>query len=217
MGTANGTAAEPTADDGGYAQQNAELGHIWRRRLAGPGDRLPGSTLQGFFMPGGWCGQVQLEDHATSDVVEASDVICDVYGVPRGALKVEPSCAGTADTAFLRAYSRPSAVDYYDREPYSVYLQNWAEETSAPDHLTRLERNELSKWTREYVTTLQLTLKGQGLDIETLVRRYERMRGGIIDALHRAGAAEVIALLTEAGMTRAAMPHDLARKMNWRN
>jgi hypothetical protein len=200
-----------------YVQECKEISRIWDQRIGSRSGLLPGSTIDAIRTPGGWCGQVQLVPgaHSTSDVRDVDTQIGDIYDVPQGALVVDEGHAGTADTAFLWAYRRPSMADHHDRAPSSVFMQNWSGEKTPAGQLTRLERGELTSWTKKYLRTRQTMLDGRQVDVEDLIRRANRMRGAIVDALPRAGAAEVITILSEAGMTLEAMPQQLARSMGW--
>jgi hypothetical protein len=221
-----------------YVDACAEIGRIWEQRIACSGGLLPGSVLDAILTPRGWCGQVQLSLDVShrqhvKDVRPLTERIAEVYDIPRAALLVESGAAALADTAFIWAFLRPSMADHHQQLPHSVtrpallprstYGKHWQfgkdrlGESAPSDHLTRAERDSLHEWTSKYVTTWEYWRSGPSpaADIDDLVRRMERMRGAILDALPRVGAKAVVAILLDAGMTYEAMPHELAQTLGW--
>jgi len=200
---------------GDYHAACEEIRQVWRQRIANPSGVLPGSTLDPAITSRGWVGHVQ-GFISQSDVLtrgswkDLAAAIAEAYGLPRGAVLVDNSYTGVGDTVCVWAYRRPGEVDHHRRLPHTVFGQEWAGKEPVPGQLTDLERAELRDWAGKHRQMVELLRQGRDVDMERVVRRYNRMRGAILDALTRANVGEVREMLLEKGLTYATLGNDIA-------
>jgi hypothetical protein len=199
-----------------YLAECRRISSIWEQNIAAPDGLLPGATLDPFITPRGWCGHVQATIEQTGDLDQAgrrrlAAVLADLYGLPQGAVLVDDGWEGIGDTAFIWAYRRPGEVDYHQRLPHSVFRLGFAGEAPLPGQLTKLERSELKSWTRKHVAMLESLRGGRHVEMVQMSRRYNRMRGAILDALTRAAPEEVRDLLVEVKVHPRDLGDDIAR------
>lgn len=195
-----------------YLGESERIRDIWNRRIAHRGGPLPGATLDPFVTPRGWCGHVQALI-AQTDVVSGyesrqrlQNAIEQAYALPSGAVLLDHGWRGVGDTAFIWAFRRPGVVDYHERLPHSVFGQNFAGEKTLPGQLTKLEKSELADWARKHHDILVgLRTNQYSVDMTQLVRRYNRLRAAILDALTRISTEEVKAILAKSKLSY----HDL--------
>lgn len=195
-----------------YLAEGDRIRNVWARKIAHRGGLLPGATLDPFVTPRGWCGHVQafitqtevLSGYDSRKRLQSS--VEQAYGLPRGAVLIDRGWQGIGDTAFIWAFSRPGDVDYHERLPHTVFGEDFAGESTPPGQLTRLEKVELAAWARKHHDMLVGLRTGQyPVDMTQLVRRYNRMRGAILDALTRVDPAQVKAILGRSQLSY----HDL--------
>lgn len=199
-----------------YLAECERIREVWDRGIAHRRGLLPGATLDPVVTTRGWCGHVQALITQT-DVLARSDsrrqlqqAVEQAYELPPGAVLIDDGWRGIGDTAFIWAYPRPGVVDYHQRLPHSVFGQNFAGEKTSPGQLTRLEISELADWARKHHDMLYGLRTGRyAVDMTQLVRRYNRMRAAILDALTRVGPDEVKAILSESKLSYEDLGEDI--------
>lgn len=79
-----------------------------------------------------------------------------------------------------------------------------------PSGSSLLDLVRLTSWARGYQAQWRATRTGRLADVVQLVRRYVRLRAGILDILQRSKPEQVRTLLLQVGLEREALPDDLA-------
>ncbi|MET9265247.1 hypothetical protein [Amycolatopsis sp. NPDC004079] len=195
-----------------YRDERDRIVALWSRHVAGPAGPLEGAILDPAPLPKGWCGQAQLVPgaHSTRDVEEAASFIEEVYGLPRKTVVVEDSRAGTADTAFVWAFHTASAADHHRHTPMSTLDVNARGDQPAPPRAEAWESGHLADWAEKYsFYYTQMREHGGRMDVARFVRRLQRLRGGILDLLHRTDPGHVQRILAKNGVTSEMLPDDL--------
>lgn len=197
-----------------YLAKCDEIRQIWDQNIAHRRGPLPGATLDPFITPRGWCGHVQglitQSDALKWDNRESlADLVADLYDLPHGAVLFDRGWRGVGDTAFIWAYQRPGALDYHKRLPHTVFMSESHGVEPVPGQLTTLEVSELQDWARKHHDMLTYLRAGQTVDMEQVVRRYNRMRAAILDALTRASVSEVRDMLLEQGLDYCTLGEDI--------
>ncbi len=197
-----------------YLAANKKILDVWQQRIASRSGPLPGATLDPFVTLRGWCGHVQATIMQAERLNHdgrrrLADAICDAYQLPRGAVLVDHGWRHIGDTAFIWAYTRPGMVDHHERLPHSVFGQEFAGRTPVPGQLTTLEESELKDWARKHKDMLDSIRAGRPVDMEQVNRRYNRMRGAVLDALTRASVAHVRGVILASGLDHRSVGEDI--------
>lgn len=196
-----------------------EIRRLWNEKIAHRNGPLPGASLDPFITTRGWAGHVQASIDQAEELNwdgrrKLASLLADVYELPQGAVLVDDGWQGIPDTAFIWAYRRPGVVDYHERLPHSVFKQEFAGRKPEPGQLTDFEVAELRSWTHKYLYVLRLIREeGHHVDMERLVRRYNRMRGAILDALTRATPGEILEILAKEEFRPSDLGDDIAEKL----
>ncbi|MEU3767903.1 hypothetical protein AB0E55_22865 [Amycolatopsis keratiniphila] len=197
-----------------YTAERDRLLALWERGVAGPDGPLAGAILDPAPLPTGWCGQVQLVpgEHHIGDVRDAEDFIAAIYGLQRGAVVVEDSRTGTADTAFVWAFHTVSAADHYRHTPMTTLDVYGRADAPASTTADPGELKHLADWADKHRFVWDQLRAGEHrhVDVDRVVHRLQRLRGGILDLLPRTAPGQVRAVLEDAGVTREHLPDDLA-------
>uniref|UniRef100_UPI003F495829 hypothetical protein n=1 Tax=Amycolatopsis sp. CA-096443 TaxID=3239919 RepID=UPI003F495829 len=200
-----------------YRDERNRIAALWTRHVACPSGPLEGAILDPAPLPNGWCGQVQLVPgaHSIHGVQEAAAFIESVYGLPRGAVVVEDSRTGTADTAFVWAFHTPSAADHHRHAPTTTLDVDGRGDQPAPPRAEPRESGRLADWADKYsFYYTRMRDHGGRMDIARFVRRYQRLRGGILDLLPRTDPGHVQQILVENGVTSEMLPDDLVELLD---
>jgi hypothetical protein len=199
-----------------YLAECERIREVWNRKIAHRRGLLPGATLDPAVTTQGWCGHVQAFITQTDALARSESrrqlqqAVEQAYELPSGAVLIDRGWRDIGDTAFIWAYRRPGVVDYYERLPLSVFGQSFAGEKTLPGRLSRLETSELADWARKHHDMLQvLRANRYPVDMTQVVRRYNRMRAAILDALTRVSADEVKAILSKSNLSYDDLGEDI--------
>ncbi|MFG3423383.1 hypothetical protein [Micromonospora sp. NPDC048063] len=202
-----------------YLAECAKIRQVWDRTVGSPRGLLPGATLDPALTPQGWYGHVQGTITQTDALYGSGErkalarAVENAYELPPGAVLIGDSWTGVPDSVALWAYSRPGEVDYYERLPHTVFGKEWADKEPVPGQLTDLERSELRDWTRKHLSMLKVLRSGGHVDMEQVNRRYNRMRGAILDALTRASVEQVRDMVVDCGLDYLTAGEDVGRRL----
>jgi len=202
-----------------YVASCEAIRQVWDRRIGSRRGPLPGATLDPVVTPLGWCGHVQGFITQTDQMSRGGEgrkalqhAVEEAYGLPAGAVLIDDGWRRIGDTRFIWAYERPGVVDYHERQPYSVWGLPSRQEPG-PGGVTGYEWSELQDWAVKHRRMLEALRAGHPVDMEQVSRRYNRMRAAILDALTRAGADDVRAVLIERGLGYGDVGEDIAERL----
>lgn len=197
-----------------YLEECEQIRRTWDLFIASAGCILAGSTIDPVITQRGWVGHVQAlishSDILTGHRRELGRAIETAFELPAGAVLVDWGYRHIGDTACVWAYRRPGEVDYHKRLPHTVFGQEFADHEPPLAGLTSLERSELKSWARKHKDMLDAIERGNfPVDMEQVSRRYNRMRGAILDALTKVDPATVRELLVERGLDYFSVGEDI--------
>lgn len=197
-----------------FRVERAAIEAVWLATVAAEDGPLPGSRLVALVTPQGWCGQVDpADDQPASAVLGAAIAIADAYGLPAGAITVRRN---GEHAAFVWAYRTAGGGDYQRAWPHppldgSEYVDIQRERRGN----SLLDLVQLTTWARAYQQSWAALRAGEPVDMGQLVRRYTRLRAGILDLLARTPAEQVRDLLLQVGVNREALPDDVATAVGY--
>lgn len=187
---------------------HAELEDVWERTIGAADGPLPGSRLTALRTPQGWCGQV---DRPAGDLQPAA--IALAYGLPPGSVAVR---GDGQDHAFVWAYRTAGGADYHLAWPHPpLDGSEFVDVTRESKGTSLLDLVRLTTWARSYQESWAALRTGRTVDMGQLVRRYTRLRAGILDLLPRTSPRQLRDLLLEVGVNREALPDDLAAAIDY--
>jgi len=197
-----------------FRAECAEIEATWLDSVAAEGGPLPGSTLTALVTPQGWCGHVEpAAGQWPGKVLEAAAGIAAAYGLPVAAITVRNS---GERAAFVWAYRTAGGADYHRAWPYppldgSEYIDIKREQPGN----SLLDLVQLTTRARAYQQSWSALRAGEPVDMEQFVRRYHRLRAGVHDLLPRTPPEQLRDLLLQVGVSRAALPDDLATAIGY--
>lgn len=202
----------------GYRAECAEIEAVWEREIACEGGALPGSRLTALVTPQGWCGHLEPEDGRWAvGVLAAANVIVTAvaaaYDLPESAVTMRPD---GERAVFVWAYRTAGGADYHRSWPNppldgSEYVDIKRDRPGT----SLLDLVQLTTRARAYQESWSALRTGRKVDMGQVVRRYHRLRAGIHDLLPRTRADQVRDILLQVGVSREALPDDLAEAIGY--
>jgi hypothetical protein len=191
-----------------YGRACAALEDVWERTVGAADGPLPGSRLTALRTPQGWCGRV---DRPAGEV--QASVIAEAYSLPPGSVAVR---GDGEHGAFVWAYRTAGGGDYHLAWPHPpLDGSEFVDVARESKGTSLLDLVRLTTWARSYQESWAALRTGGTVDMGQLVRRYTRLRAGILDLLPRTSPRQLRDLLLEVGVTREALPDDLAAMIEY--
>ncbi|MCE7007238.1 hypothetical protein LWC34_31110 [Kibdelosporangium philippinense] len=202
-------------EDSAYLRDCEALRTVWIERIAGTDGPLPGSDLDPLITPQGWCGHVLLaEGQRAATVIEAATDIASAYDLPDGSIVVRTMAENRQ--VFLWAYATKSGADYHLSWPHPVLDgSEFVDIKRESSGTTLFDLVQLTTWARAHKESWEAIRAGRDQDVQQFVRRFTRLRAGIVDILTRAKPQQVRELLLRVGLDRASLPNDLAEQIGY--
>ena len=205
----------PTEDlsVGAYNHFRKDVVSTWERKVATSSGALPDARLVDVVVENEdrWTATVRLGDgQSISEAMDATPAIAEAYGLATGSIRVTSGISSA--TVIVTAFPSPAGADYAERCPIIPLTGDgeYLGESSPAGQLTRLEHAHVADWASKYANSWQAMRTGDRVDVERYWRRLTRLRGGILDAVPHAGPGELAEILTERGLSFAALPTELA-------
>ena len=198
-----------------FRAECAAVEAVWLATVAAEDGPLPGSRLAALVTPQGWCGHVEPADGQPANaVLDAAIAIAGAYDLPAGAITVRRD---GEHAAFVWAYPTAGGGDYQRAWPHpaldgSEYVDIQRERRGGN---SLLDLVRLTTWARAYQQSWASQCAGEPVEMGQLVRRYTRLRAGILDLLARTPAEQIRDLLLQVGVSREALPEDVATAVGY--
>lgn len=191
---------------------------MWEREIAGEEGALPGSRLTALLTPQGWCGRIEPAQGGWAvGVLSAAKVIVAAlsvaYDLPESAITMRPD---GERAVFVWAYRTAGSADYHRAWPHpSLDGSEYVDIQRDRPGTSLLDLVQLTTRARAYQEVWSALRTGRQVDMGQVVRRYHRLRAGIHDLLPRTHADQLRDILLQVGVSREALPDDLAEAIGY--